>query len=478
MTRPKEVYFNKRQIEFASAKQKLRVWVGGRGSGKSAGIALVIRRMVEELPRGKCLFGSTTLEQIYNSTLPPVIEKLNELGFKENIHYVLRKKPPEWFKKPFTAPTEYENTLTFFNGFTLVFISTAKPVGKRGGSYDAAIVDEAAFVKALTFRSVLVPMVRANLYRYESDLHHCIFLLTSQPKTADGTFIMEFEKEQIADPSEVLFLWTSALENKLVLGEEWFALMRKTMGYSEYLKEVENVKSRKLPQSFYHRFDRDKQGYTADKGANGQLLDLDPNALLEVSFDFSGHFNCATVWQERMGTEYCVRRFHTKQGEDKAVGVARLICEELKEHKFRYIRLYGEPRGKDDNPYSDDDLYTQIEKVFRSERWEVEQRIPAGKQAKRHKQRHLIFETLFNETDPSLPKIRINIETCEDVIVSIENTGIKNDFQKDKSREGNEQYPQEKEPHYGDTMDNYIDQKYYWRFSNESNERPGDYGFM
>lgn len=473
-----QVYFNDEQIKFATATQKVRVWVGGRGSGKSAGIALIIRRMVEELPRGKCMFASTTLEQIRNSTLPPVLTKLEELGFKEGIHYVNGKKPPEWFKKPWTAPTEYDNVLTFFNGFTLVFISSAKPTGKRGGSYDAAIIDEAAFVKAITFKKVIVPMVRDNLYRYTSDLHHTIFLLTSQPTTGDGHFVMAFEKEMEVEPEKVLFLWTSANANRLVLGDEWFELMRSTMGYADYLAEVDNVRIRKLPKSFYHRFDRDRQGYKPERDQAGNMLDVRTNELLEITWDFSGHFNCASVWQEQNGIEYCLRRFHTKHLQNKVIGVVDAIAEHFKHHKFRYIRLWGEPRGKDDNPYSDDDLYAQIKKAFEKHGWIVEEKVPSGKVAARHKQRHFLFENIFNEVDPMYPRIRINLEAAEDVAIAIEKTGIKDDFKKDKSLEGDDNFPQEHAPHYTDGMDNYIDQKHGWKFTNDSNDRPGNYDFM
>lgn len=474
----KQVYFNDRQIQFATARQKTKVWIGGRGSGKSAGIALIIRRMIEELPRGKCMFASTTLEQIRNSTLPPVLAKLEELGFLEEVHYVIGKRPPDWYEKPWSPPKEYDNVLTFFNGFCLVFISSAKPAGKRGGSYDAAIIDEAAFVKAVTFKQVIVPMVRDNLYRYDTDLHHTIFLLTSQPTTGDGHFVMAFEKEHEADPDGVLFLWTSARDNELVLGKAWFELMRRTMGYAEYLSEVENVRRRQLPNSFYHRFDRDKHGYKPEKDLAGTMLDVRPDELLEVTWDFSGHFNCASVWQEHNNVERCIRRFHTKHGENKALGVVEAITTHFTTHRFRYVRIWGEPRGKDETPYSDDDLYTQIQKAFEKAGWACEQKIATGRQAKRHKQRHFMFETLLNETDPYLPKIRINSEACEDVIIAIESTGIKGDFQKDKSMEGDPHFPQEHAPHYTDGMDNYIDQKHGWRFSQDSNDRPGNYDFM
>lgn len=468
-----EVYFNARQIEFATAKQKIRVWIGGRGSGKSAGLALIIRRCVEELPRGKYLFASTTLEQILNSTLPPVLKKLEELGFVDGLHFVVGKRPPDWFKTPFSPPKDYDNVLTFFNGFSLVFVSTAKPAGKRGGSYDGAIVDEAAFVKATTFKKVIVPMVRDNLGKYDSDLHQCIFLLTSQPTTADGHFVMEFEKEHLADPNQVLFLWTSARDNELVLGSEWFDLMRSTMGYSEYLSEVENVRQRKLPKSYYHTFDRDRHGYTKSPDAFARRKD----DLIEVVWDFSGHFNCASVWQEYKGVEYCIGRFHTKLGEKKALGVVDKIVKAYSDHRFRYVRLWGEPRGKDDNPYSDDDLYTSIQRHFEAASWHTEQKIASGKQAQRHKQRHFLFEKIFNESEPTYPRIRISLTDAEDVAIAIEKTGILPTFQKDKSMEGSDQFPQEWAPHYTDGMDNYIDQKYGWRFSNR-NEQPGNYDFL
>lgn len=470
----KRVYFNHRQIQFAMAPQKTKVWVGGRGSGKSAGIALILRRGIEELPRGKCMFASSTLEQIMNSTLPPVLAKLEELGFRENIHYVIGKPPLSWWEQdkchPFSPPKEYENTMTFFNGFTVVFISTAKPKGKRGGSYDMAIVDEAAFVKAVTFKKVIVPMVRDNLYRFDSTMHHSIFLLTSQPTDADGKYVLAFEKEHEASPEDVLFLWTSARDNEVVLGEQWFKTMRQNMGYSDYLLEVENERQRKLPKSFYHTFDRDKHF--------GQKAAINPDELIEVSWDFGGSFNCATLWQERDGYERCLGRFYTKDQQGKVNGVVDAICERLKDHRFRYVRLWGEPRGKDSNPYSDDDLYTIIGKRFNAAGWEYDDKVPQGQQAKKHKERHFFFEAVFTEGNPLLPKVRFNAE-CEDVVIAIENTPIKNDFQKDKSKEDDPTFPQEHATHFTDTVDNYLVSKHYWRYAmDDANDAPGGYDFI
>jgi hypothetical protein len=454
------------QIKFAIAPQKTKVWVGGRGAGKSSGLALIIRRAVEELPRGKCLFSSTTLEQIMNSTLPPVLSKLEEMGFIENIHYVIGKKPLDWWDQtichPYSPPKSYDNTMTFFNGFTIVFISTAKPIGKRGGSYDMAIVDEAAFVKATSFRRIIVPMVRDNLYRFDSTLHHSIFLLTSQPTTTDGQYILEFENEHIANPDDVLFLWTSAKDNEVVLGKAWFDRTKATMGLSEYMSEVENIRIRKLPRSFYHTFDRDKHGY--NKG-----YEVRSNELLEASWDFGGNFNCASVWQEHLNTEYCLGSFFTTQNQNKVIGVVEAICNRFADHQFKYIRLWGEPRGKDSNPYADDDLYKIITKAFLARGWVAEDKVIPGTQAKKHKQRHFFFESVFNESEWYLPKIRLQSTAAEDLIKSIEMVPIKGDFQKDKAMETDPSFPPQWAPHLSDTMDNYMDAKHYWKYSDANN---------
>lgn len=475
-TKPKKrVYFNAKQIAFVLAPQKIKTLVAGRGFGKSTAISLILLFCLKHLKRGKIFFSSTTLEQIKNMTLPPVVEKLAKMGISEGKHFVVGKNPwndpkTAWFKQPIAPVKQFENVITFWTGLTVVMLSAAKPNSQRGGSYDMGIVDEAAFVKRAFWEKVLLKMVRGNLYRFDTHLHHSIFILTSQPRTSEGLWVMEMEEKAASYPDEFLFVWASALDNKAVLGDAWFNIQKKTSSHLDYLIEVENVRLKKLPNGFYHKFDEKRHTYTPPKDAFGRMLDVRSDALLEASFDFSGKFNCASIWQEQDFIEKCVRQFHVKD-EGKIKMLVDNICEHFKSHEFKYIRLWGEPRGRDRNPIGED-IFTLIRQRFEQNGWTVEVMVQEGVSTKKHKERFEFMDTLMTEDDYRLPNVRFNAAAAPNVIVSIQTTDIMADYSKNKSAEREESFPQENAPHYSDTVDYYLYYKHAWRLSDESNTRP------
>lgn len=473
----RRVYFNPKQIAFVTAPQRVKTAVAGRGFGKSTLISLILYFLLQAMPGGKIFFSSTTIEQIKNSTLPPVIEKLAQMGIHEGKHFVVGKNPwndpkTAWFKRPISPVKKFENVITFWNGFTVVMLSAAKPNSQRGGSYDAGIVDEAAFVKRAFWEKVLLKMIRGNLYRFNTPLHHSIYVLTSQPRTSEGMWVMEMENMALADPEHYLFMWASARDNEVVLGKEWFKTQKATSSHLDYLIEVENVRLKKLPNGFYHRLNEKKHTYLAPKNHLNTWADVRPDQLLEASFDFSGKFNCASIWQEQDFVERCIRQAHVKDN-GKIKKLVDDICKEFKHHEFKYIRLWGEPRGRDRNPIDEDDIFTIIRKRFEFNGWAAEIMVPEGVRTKTHKERFSFIETIMDEEDDRLPKVRFNSEGCENVLTSMQGTDIRPDYTKDKSSEKDPNFPQENAPHYGDTVDYYLYYKHYWRTLDIVNGRPG-----
>jgi hypothetical protein len=477
MSNARHVYFNAAQIRFATARQKIKTLIAGRGFGKSTLIALILYQMMRVLRRGKIFFSSTTVEQIKNSTLPPVIEKLAEMGIIEDKHFVVGKNPwaqgsrHAWFKRPISPVKEFDNVITFFNGFTVVLLSAAKPSGKRGGSYDAGIIDEAVFIKRAFFEQVLLKMIRGNLYRFSSWMHHSIIILSSQARTPEGKWVHEFELKAQKNPKTFLFMWESARANEAVLGPDWFAAQKQSSTDLDYQIEVENEKITQLPDGFYHKLDRSIHAYKPSK-VLGKMTDIRSDEMLEASFDFSGKFQCASLWQEQGFVERCVRRFYAKD-KSKIRALVDDMCNHLKAHEFKYIRLWGEPRGRDRNPIEQDDIFTIIQKQFALHGWTAEIMVPQGMSTKRHKERFTFMEIILDGQDMRLPKVLFNAEASEDVLISMENTDMLEDFTKNKSAERDPNFPQEHAPHFSDTVDYYLYYKHQWRLNDQVNLRAG-----
>jgi hypothetical protein len=407
------------------------------------------------------------LEQIVDYILPPIRDKWKEFGLIEGVHFVVGKTPPAWYKKPINPPKNWENTIAFWNGFYIVLMSLAKSNGKRGGSFDAGIIDEAAFVKGNVFRSVAVPMVRGNLYRFKTHWHHAILVLSSRPRKPEGYWVYELKKQAESNPEKVFYMEASALENRDVLGADWFKSQQATLTPEEYDIEILNKEIRQIPTGFYHTFDREKICYILRSGET----DVRKNEILEMTWDFGGKFTCASVWQEQNFVERCLRQLYAKQG-GKVSGLVAQFCKIYADQEFKYVRIWGEPRGRDRDPERPD-LYSIIQQRFAEHGWITELMVPPQKKTPMHKERYDFFETLFAATDSRLPQVAINLTQCQDFVKSVELTDCDNECQKDKSAERDEGFPQEHAPHFGDGMDYYLYEKHGWRTNADPNARAG-----
>ena len=81
-------------------------------------------------------------------------------------------------------------------------------------------------------------------------------------------------------------------------------------------------------------------------------------------------------------------------------------------------------------------------------------------QVKAHKERNYFMNEVLSETYPSLPMVWYNDATCKDDIIAMQVTAVRDDYQKDKSKESDRAFPQEHAPHFTDTTDYYIMQKH------------------
>lgn len=473
----KEIYLNDKQIEFITASQPTKVFLAGRGAGKSASMGPKNYMRVKYLPRGKGFFASTTYNQILTKTLPAVEQMWHRLGLKEWIsaedpgHYIVGRRPPKTWPKPYAPPRRYQNVITFFNGTTIEFLSLDRPDLVRGGSYDFGDIDEAGLVSKERFTRALLPTLRDNKHRFSHWLHHQVCFYTSIPWKGVGQWILEYEEKARQFPNEYKWVEASALDNIDILGQEGLDRLKRELPYLEYQVEVLNKRIIKLPDGFYHEFDDELHAYIPQyeyslgrRGIEtaGYTKEYKDRESIAVSLDFGGHFSCMTCWQPDGLIERCFDQFFIK--DDRAIKLIDMFCETYKGHKEKLILLHGDPRGHDKNPHGDT-IYNQIIEKFRSRGWDVilcvDKTPPAG-----HLERHHFMNEILTEQNPNLPKIRINEDRCKETILSIQLTPITKDFKKDKSKEKKpREFPQEHAPHLTDTVDYYFMYKYYEQYA-------------
>jgi hypothetical protein len=472
-----KVYWNAKQLAFLRAIRPYKMFLGGRGSGKTTTEGGEQYRCMVEMPRSRGFLASSTYAQLLSSTLPAVEMKWGELGLVEGEDYVVGTRPPKTFTKCLDEPRRYENVVSFANGRRIQLMSMDRPDLQRGGTYTDGAADEAALISHEHVTKVMIPSLRGFVREFNTPLRGTFRAYTSIPWKPSGYWALDYEEKAKSQPDMYHFEEANAYDNIHVLGQDYLTRLEAELPYLEFLVEVMNQRVRKVRDAFYHKFDPDRHTYTArylyDEGERGIVTNgsMDANYkgehLLDLSFDFSGYFNCATAWQEgtlhdghaKRRAEYCLHQFFVRADEGKVAELVDKICVHYIRHNFKVVRLWGEPRGHDPKPDTPRTMFQQIQECFVSKGWTVEIRVKPG-QAKSHKERNYYLNELLAESNAALPVLRFNDATCKDVIIAMQVTALKDDFQKDKRAEKDRAFRQEHAPHFTDTVDYYMTQKH------------------
>lgn len=466
------VYINEKQQAFVQARQPDKAFVAGRGGGKSACIGFEEYLRNKYLPRSKFFFVSTTYNQILTKTLPAVEHILNRCGMREHEsrevpgHYVIGRKPPAGWPKPYTPPRKFQNVMSFFTGHCVEFLSMDRPDLQRGGSYDGGSADEAALIDREHITKVLYPSIRGNVSYFNHYLHQQFSFYTSMPWTHSGRWVLDYKKKMTDDPANYFYLEATAYDNIDVLGEKGIERLRREMTYLEFQLEVMNIPIIKSPESFYPAFDDDKHTYTPrynyTDGARGiettgKIKDLDTNRAIDMSMDFGGWFNCMALFQSEKNTVNLFDALFVKspQGIEELVGD---FITRYAHHKNKTVFIYGEPRGND--RLADQSTYYQkVERALQAAGWTVYLKAPGGRTT-RHDERFAFMDDVLKEQILNYPRLRINRDACKWVIMALQTARTKADGTKDKSNERKREFPQEQATHITDAVDYYFMQKY------------------
>jgi len=473
----KKIWINSLQATFRKATSKVKVAVLGRGTGKTTLMGIKSRDRMSAMPGALFFLSSSTYNQILTKSLPPMIDFWRSVGLEEydwsekRGHYVIGKRPPKHFLKPYKAPQKYEYAITFYNGYTIELISMDRPDKSRGGNYDGGDIDEAALVKKDALMKAMMPSVRGNKDKFNSVLHGEICLYTSMPWLADGQYILDFEEKAKQEPHMFFYMEGTAECNLPVLGPTWIEDQRSMLDPHIFRLEVMNERLIKAETSFYHRFNDERHVYTPaysykDNPTGRGIMtdgtgDYNADQVLDLAIDFGGWFTCCLVFQayiqRAQSTERMINSFMVKEGKG-IEDLVDLFCDDYIGHRMKYVRLYGEPRGNDKSGHGVT-LYERAYQAFMARGWQVELCVHQS-QAHGHDVRYTYMNQVLSE-EFNHPRLRINRDTCKNVIIAIQMTGTTHDLKKDKSNERNRAFAQEHAPHFTDALDYYYMQKHY-----------------
>lgn len=466
----KELYLNPIAQLFLLAEQELKALIAGRGFGKSFINGLQIIQKVERLPRSKGTFLGLTYTQILGNTLLPMINAWEWAGYIRDVDYVVGKKPPKHFQTPYQKPERYENVITFFNGTTVILGSFDRADLNRGGSNDWVLVDEALLIKKEHYDQVIIPTLRPSDIRLKDMAGMLTQSFTSSmPFGSVGSWLFDVEKEALSHPETTFWIEGTSWHNRIVLGDETIRRWIRTMSPLRAQVEVFNKRIRNLGNLFYpalaenHYYEGDYDyGYIDSLNLDIQKIqkpdcrfdnDCNKDEPLDLGFDF-GAFNCCVVGQEHWPEFRILNSFHVSHPEIVEDLVSR-VADYYQPMRSRIINLYGDKSGNNREPNSRLTSFQKIQKILRDKGFRpvIREMGDVG-----HYARHEFFNTVFRETDPKFPAVRINKSKNRDFIIAMESAGMYGE-KKDKRPE-HHAIKQEHATHFTDAFDQLV----YWKY--------------
>lgn len=354
----KKIHYNGPQLAYSLIRPQIGTCIWGRGTGKTEGPgAEFILRNVIDMPGSLGGIVSITYDKLLNMIIPALKVGWGRMGFKENVHYWIRKAPPEVLNIPkaYRQPDTNAHLIKWWNGSAQLLISIDRVHISNGASLAYIYADEVKFFPREKFKEVLLTLRgQAHLY---GDLSCCesILLTTDQPRPEmPGDWIYDLEKEsdeetanvilaiqaEIAELSDELTKTkskrrvkeiekeidgylddinllrkglnyvsrASTLDNVHALGIKVIQNLKQQLSSYEFGLSVLNKKPDKSEDAFYHLLSDDKHGYYAPNIDFIDAIDLDmeravvkdcrwdSDLIWDAALDIGCDYNSAINW--------------------------------------------------------------------------------------------------------------------------------------------------------------------------------------
>jgi len=257
---------------------KTLLLIAGRGSSKTT--EFVVERLIEmvyDMPGAPICWVADTYSNLQQNVLPMVMEGLERKGYKEGVHYVLGKQPPEYtaaetedlppeikahFWKPYNRLASYKHTLVFFTGLNITFGSLDRPASLAGRSYVHVFGDEVKYFAEHKIANLL-KAVRGYFVKYgNSVFYRGQTFTTDMPNTANiGEYDWivrqgkRMKKEAIMLVAKTAFILNDALQEYVVASEKpnnTEEAIKKKRTYERWYERWEVVRKRKEAETLFY----------------------------------------------------------------------------------------------------------------------------------------------------------------------------------------------------------------------------------
>lgn len=461
-----EIAVNDKQADFLEAVMygmdikdvKVAGMVGGIGSGKSVAMSDLIMAMKEELPRAKGQFACPAVTQAKRALTPGLKSNLRDRWNSTPFHeetgtgdYVMWKEPPKFFDRPYEEPDDWSNCICWPDGFTIELCGYKfDPDAHRGRNDDFVIIDEALRFKR-EWLKIAQGRIRANMGKFDSNLHWLFAFFSSPPYGSDGEWMWEYEELSRKNPKKYHFTQVRTKDNELFLPKGYAEGLKDSLTELEYKVEVLGERMSRLPKCYYPTLSWDLHCDIDD------ILNFyDPHDSLEISVDLNAHFTCCTTYQNigRLCRGQKALFVREPIGNlTMAQSIAHKFNDAYPNHVKKRVYVTGDRNGQNQSAGSNQTMFEQLNAELVSLGWEVILSPlnfnPEGQE------KYFLIHDIFSEANPKEFYLRCDPTGFKGAIVSMQYTPITPDYKKDKkseTRKGN----QELATHFSDTVDYYM----------------------
>lgn len=163
-----EVTLNNSQamIQLINANVTYCAWA--RAGGKTGGgIGPRLMHLNNTMPRSQVLLFTDTYDRLKKRIIPNIVAFWKyKLGWVEGQDFVLYKRPPSFFVKPWIEPGEYEHIISTNEGMCICLVSLSVEGSANAYNAQAAIGDEVKYCNEDQINSEVLPALRGEESRY------------------------------------------------------------------------------------------------------------------------------------------------------------------------------------------------------------------------------------------------------------------------------------------------------------------------
>ncbi len=206
------------QYELFKSTKQIRLLLAGNAFGKTFLEGVLTYNLIQQFPNVKGFIGANTYDQLNTSTFFRIREVWKSFGIKEydpkhkTGHYVVDKKPPDNWPKQNHNFKDYNNIVSFCNGWVGFLGSLDNALAHEGKEFGWAVLDETKDSKETDVKDIILSRLRQQ----------GIFV------DQDGNFTANIKDNPICP----LFIVTMPAKTDWI--NEWFKL-------DNYINEIQGI---------------------------------------------------------------------------------------------------------------------------------------------------------------------------------------------------------------------------------------------